>query len=86
MGDLDPPPAGQIPVEVELLLQLQGLVPGVGLTAPLSGWICGGEDAPVLYHLQKVFCFFFFLPCMRNMILHEALIKVSLAIKEIYLE
>ena len=53
MRYLDPPPAGQVPVEVELLLQLQGLVPGVGLTAPFSGWICGEEDAPALYNLQK---------------------------------
>lgn len=29
MGDLDPPPARQVPVEMELLLQLQGLVPCV---------------------------------------------------------
>ncbi len=30
MGDLYPPPSSQVAVEVELLLQLQGLVPGVG--------------------------------------------------------
>lgn len=29
MGYLDPPPARQVPVEMELLLQLQGLVPCV---------------------------------------------------------
>lgn len=29
MGYLDPPPARQVPVEMELLLQLQGLVPRV---------------------------------------------------------
>jgi len=32
--DLDPPPPGQVPVEVKLLLQLQRLVPGVRLPAP----------------------------------------------------
>ena len=32
MRHLDPPPAGQVMVRVELLLQLQGLVTGVGLT------------------------------------------------------
>ena len=31
MGNLDPSPAREIPVEVELLLQLQGLITGVGL-------------------------------------------------------
>lgn len=49
---LDPPPAGQVPVEVELFLQLQGLIPGVGLPPPLSSWICGREDALALYNLQ----------------------------------
>ena len=44
MGYLDPPPAGQVPVEVELLLQLQGLVPGVGLPPTLSIWICAREE------------------------------------------
>ena len=34
VGDLDPPPTCQVAVEVELLLQLQGLVAGVG--RPLS--------------------------------------------------
>ncbi|TNN88127.1 hypothetical protein EYF80_001708 [Liparis tanakae] len=37
MSDLDPPPAGQVPVEVELLLQLQGLVPGGYIRYCLSG-------------------------------------------------
>jgi len=31
--DLNPPPPGQVPVEVELLLQLQRLVPGIRLPA-----------------------------------------------------
>ena len=33
--DLYPPTPSEISVEVELLLQLQGLVPGVGLSASL---------------------------------------------------
>ncbi len=33
VGDLDAPPASQVAVEVELLLELQGLVPGVRLPA-----------------------------------------------------
>jgi len=36
VGDLDPPPAGQVAIEVELLLQLQGLVPGVRLPSALA--------------------------------------------------
>ena len=35
MGNLDPPPSGQVAVEVEFLLQLQRLVPRVGLTPSL---------------------------------------------------
>lgn len=34
MRDLDPPSAGQVPVKVELFLQLQGLVPGVRGSGP----------------------------------------------------
>lgn len=33
--DLDPSPPRQVPVEVELLLQLERLVPGVSLPTPL---------------------------------------------------
>lgn len=40
MGYLDPPPAGQVPVEVKLLLQLQGLVPGVCSPGSLAFWSC----------------------------------------------
>ena len=35
VGDLDPASPGQVPVKVELLLQLEGLVPGVGGALPL---------------------------------------------------
>ena len=35
MGDLYPPPPSQIAIEVEFLLQLQGLVAGVGLAPSL---------------------------------------------------
>ena len=38
MGDLDPPSARQVPVEVKLFLQLQGLVPGVRSSRPLPFW------------------------------------------------
>ena len=34
--DLDPSPPGQVAVEVELLLQLQGLITGVGRPLPLG--------------------------------------------------
>ena len=36
MGNLNPTASGQIPVEMKFLLQLQGLVSGVGLTATLA--------------------------------------------------
>ena len=36
MRDLDPAPAREVPVEVELLFQFQSLVAGVGLTPSLS--------------------------------------------------
>lgn len=36
VGDLDASPPRQVAVVVELLLQLQGLVPGVGLAAAFS--------------------------------------------------
>lgn len=36
MGDLYPPSPSQITIEVEFLLQLQGLVPCVGLAAAFS--------------------------------------------------
>ena len=36
VGDLDAPAPGEVLVEVELLLQLQGLVPRVGLPGPLA--------------------------------------------------
>lgn len=36
MGYLDPASAGQVAVKVELLLQLQSLVAGVGLSAPAA--------------------------------------------------
>ena len=36
MRDLDAPPPCQVAVVVKLLLQLQGLVAGVGLAASLS--------------------------------------------------
>ena len=36
VGDLDPSPPREIPVEVELLLKLQGLVTGVRLASTLS--------------------------------------------------
>lgn len=36
MGYLDPPPACQVPVEMELLFQLQGLVPRVCRPGSLS--------------------------------------------------
>ena len=35
MGNLDPPPSGQVAVEVEFLLQLQRLVPSVRLPCTL---------------------------------------------------
>ena len=35
MGNLDPPPSGQVAVEVEFLLQFQRLVPRVRLTPSL---------------------------------------------------
>ena len=37
---LHAPRPAQVAAEVELLLQLQGLVPGVGLPAPLSVCVC----------------------------------------------
>ena len=43
MGDLYPAPPGQVAVKVELLLQLQSLVAGVGLSAPAAAvakWTC----------------------------------------------
>ena len=46
MGDLYPAPPGQVAVKVELLLQLQGLVAGVGLSAPaatVAKWTWRGE-------------------------------------------
>ena len=36
VGDLDPPPPGQIPVKMKLLLQLQDLLPGVSCSGPLG--------------------------------------------------
>ncbi len=36
VGDLYPAPPGQVAVKVELLLQLQSLVAGVGLSAPAA--------------------------------------------------
>ena len=51
MGDLDPPPAGQVPVEVELLLQLQGLVPGVRSPGPLPLW-----SGQILYRNRRCRC------------------------------
>ena len=38
VGNFDPPPSGQVAVEVEFLLQLQRLVPGVRLTPSLPLW------------------------------------------------
>lgn len=40
MGDLNASPPRQVAVVVELLLQLQGLIPGVGLPAafPIRAW------------------------------------------------
>jgi hypothetical protein len=35
---LDPPPPGQVPVEMELLLQLQRLVTGVRLPTAFPFW------------------------------------------------
>ena len=35
VGDLDPAPPCQVAIGAELLLQLQSLEPGVGLTSPL---------------------------------------------------
>ena len=46
VGDLDPSPAGQVSVEVELLLELQGLVAGVRLAATLA--LCKKEKNPCL--------------------------------------
>ena len=37
MRDLDPPPPREVPVEVELLLELQSLVAGVGLPPASPG-------------------------------------------------
>lgn len=36
MGDLDASPPRQVAVVVEFFLQLQGLIPGVGLAAAFS--------------------------------------------------
>ena len=36
VGDLDPPPPGQVPVKMKLLLQLQDLLPGVSCPGPLG--------------------------------------------------
>ena len=42
--NLDPPAPRQVTVEVELLLQFQGLVPGVGLTATFAFCNIKGEN------------------------------------------
>ena len=34
--NLDPPPPGQVPVKMKLLLQLQDLLPGVGCSGPFG--------------------------------------------------
>lgn len=38
VGNFDPPPPGQIPVKVELLLQLQDLLSGVSSSGPFGLW------------------------------------------------
>lgn len=55
MGYLDAPSPRQIAVIVEFFLQLQGLVPGVGLASPLSVCPCAshpGIDPEVALALQ----------------------------------
>ena len=64
MGYLDPPPAGQVAVEVELLLQLQGLVPGIGLSPTLTTWVCGKQDKT--HELCLAFVLFYQCYIMQN--------------------
>lgn len=55
MGDLDASPPRQVAVVVEFFLQLQGLIPGVGLAAAFSVSACAphpGVDAEVTVALQ----------------------------------
>lgn len=40
VGNLDPPPPGQIPVKMKLLLELQDLLPGVSCPGPLGLGSC----------------------------------------------
>jgi len=47
VGNLDPPPSGQVAVEVEFLLQLQRLVPRIRLTPSLPlFWLWALEKFP----------------------------------------
>ena len=41
VGDLNPPPPGQVVVEVELLLQLEGLEAGISLATTAAGAAIG---------------------------------------------
>lgn len=55
VGDLNASPPRQVAVVVKLLLQLQGLIPGVGLSAAFSVRACAphpGVDAEVTVALQ----------------------------------
>ena len=44
VGHLDPTPPGQVMVRVKLLLEFQGLVPRVRLTASPSESLCPGQS------------------------------------------
>lgn len=57
MGDLDASPPRQVPVVVEFLLQLQGLIPGVGLAAAFSVGACEiNADSDQMGLLGEMFC------------------------------
>ena len=40
VGYLYPPPSGKVPIEVKLFLQLQRLIPGVGLPSAFAVRVC----------------------------------------------
>ena len=50
----DPSPAGEVVVGVELLLQLQGLVPGVSLPAPPSQPVGPREEMRAAWKQRRV--------------------------------
>ena len=51
MRDLDPPSAREVPVEVELLLELEDLVSGVRRSLPL--WLHAGLESAIAWKTQR---------------------------------